>query len=579
MHAEERTLTSPNAAQALAPQDPRRSRYRGCLLGLCIGDAFGAAAEFLTRAEILAAYPPSGISDLLPRPGFPAGSYTDDGQMSVATARGVLDWRRISSWTPGAALDTAAQEALSTAIFIRYMSWAASDEHVGRGPGTATMTALEGRKPGRPGDRVNRHSKGCGGVMRVAPIGLAGLGEAAFEAGARAAILTHGHPTSDASSGFLALLITHLVGGLPLSAATARARRYLTDWSREDIAAPKGVAETLEAVDAAVVLAAEGGEPYAAIGQIGQVGEETPDGDGKGWVAEEDLGIGLYAALRFPNDFAAAVQAAANISGDSDSTASVAGAILGAALGVEGIPPDWVEQVENRELLVELADGLCWDAGPAGTPWLGHLAAAGDLYAAKTTYNMFLAEFRKSTGDDPDLTRHEHRRALLLLINQLKARVPNTELLHERLHDWFELQVAQLPSHGQRLVDATEEQLCCAAHAYLDLMEGDEQDSVSIPRFTAVAVAKCLFAIRPAFFAPWDRPMIRSFGRGNSGGAYESFLRAMQTDLRSAQTQCAWLGIELNDLQAVLGRPSLSALQLVNEWHWWRITRRHEFSG
>jgi hypothetical protein len=155
--------------------------------------------------------------------------------------------------------------------------------------------------------------------------------------------------------------------------------------------------------------------------------------------------------------------------------------------------------------------------------------------------------------------------------------VPHTELLHERLHNWYEVHAANLPNHEQRLVDATEEQLCGAAIAYLDLMEGDEQSSVSIPRFKAVAVAKCLFAIRPAFFAPWDRPMIRSFGRGDSGHAYESFLRAMQTDLRSAQTQCAWLGIELDDLQAVLGRPSLSALQLVNEWRWWRITRRHEF--
>jgi len=106
---------SPKAAQALAPQDPRRSRYRGCLLGVCIGDAFGAAGEFMTRTEILKAHPPNGIKDLLPRPGLPAGSYTDDGQMSVATARGVLDWRRVSGWTPGAVPDTAAQEALSTA--------------------------------------------------------------------------------------------------------------------------------------------------------------------------------------------------------------------------------------------------------------------------------------------------------------------------------------------------------------------------------------------------------------------------------------------------------------------------------
>ena len=106
-----------------------------------------------------------------------------------------------------------------------------------------------------------------------------------------------------------------------MPAATTRSCEYLAASSREDVAAREGVAETLDVVDAAGDLAAEGGDPCAAIARIGHVGEETPKGDGKGWVAEEDLGIGLYAALRFPNDLRAAVQAAANVSGDSDSTA------------------------------------------------------------------------------------------------------------------------------------------------------------------------------------------------------------------------------------------------------------------
>lgn len=338
--------------------DRRRSRYRGCMLGICIGDAFGATVEFDTRAVILEQHPPSGITDLLPRNGLPAGAYTDDGQMSVATARGILDWRQASGWTPATEMGSTDLEALSLVIHSRYLEWMESGEHVGRAAGIATTSALRAGRPGLPTDRVNPGYKGCGGVMRVAPLGLAGLGDAAFEAAARAAILTHGHPTSDAGSGFLALLVGHLVNGLSLFEATARARSFLAAWKNTDIAAPKGVAETLDAVDAAVRLAAQASEPYAAIQQIGHVGDETPDGGGKGWVAEETLGIGLFAALRFPDDFAAALGAAANITGDSDSTAAVAGAILGAALGVEGIPAAWVEQVENREMLVELADEL-----------------------------------------------------------------------------------------------------------------------------------------------------------------------------------------------------------------------------
>jgi ADP-ribosyl-[dinitrogen reductase] hydrolase len=339
-------------------EDPRRSRYQGCMLGICIGDAFGAPGEFEWRSTILKKYPPAGLHDLAPWSHFPAGSYTDDGQMSVATARGILDWRRTPYGRPGDVMSRAAHEALSLAIYERYVAWAQSDEHIGRAPGLVTMGALRGGVPGTPANRVNPESKGCGGVMRVAPLGLAGLGDAAFEAAARAAIITHGHPTSDASSGFLALLVDLLVNGHPLPEATARAHRFLDGWNRTDIAAEDGVAETLDVVDAAARLAEEPGDPYSAIQQIGHVGHEALEARGKGWVAEETLGIGLYAALRFPDDFAAAVSVAANISGDSDSTASVAGAILGASLGVEGIPSAWVEQVETRELLIELADEL-----------------------------------------------------------------------------------------------------------------------------------------------------------------------------------------------------------------------------
>ena len=75
-------------------------------------------------------------------------------------------------------------------------------------------------------------------------------------------------------------------------------------------------------------------------------------------MAEEALGIGLFCALRFAGDFAAALRAAAVISGDSDSTASIAGAMLGAAGGTEAIPAAWRDKVEDRDELLRLADAL-----------------------------------------------------------------------------------------------------------------------------------------------------------------------------------------------------------------------------
>ena len=93
---------------------------------------------------------------------------------------------------------------------------------------------------------------------------------------------------------------------------------------------------------------------------------ETENRHGKGWVAEEALGIALFCALRHQDDVAAALRAAANISGDSDSTASITGAILGATLGDMAIPARWVAAVQNRELLVDSADRLGEPAAAAG---------------------------------------------------------------------------------------------------------------------------------------------------------------------------------------------------------------------
>lgn len=70
------------------------------------------------------------------------------------------------------------------------------------------------------------------------------------------------------------------------------------------------------------------------------------------------MAIAVYCALKHPTDFRAAVVAAVNHSGDSDSTGSICGAILGASLGLDAIPAEWQEQVENRDELVRIADAL-----------------------------------------------------------------------------------------------------------------------------------------------------------------------------------------------------------------------------
>jgi ADP-ribosylglycohydrolase len=90
---------------------------------------------------------------------------------------------------------------------------------------------------------------------------------------------------------------------------------------------------------------------------------------GEGWVAEEALAISLYCAL-VAKDFRHGVILAVNHDGDSDSTGSITGNLLGTILGVDALPREWLEPLELRDVITEIANDLydCrdWDIGAYG---------------------------------------------------------------------------------------------------------------------------------------------------------------------------------------------------------------------
>lgn len=327
-----------------------RSRFAGCLLGVGVGDALGAAVEFATRSEILRAHGPDGITAFEPWSNelgarLPAGSVTDDTQMTVATGAGLLDW--LGEWRRRGAVGPMPQ------IWQRYLDWLATQDDPAhrRYPGATCLDALRKGVPGDTYEPINDR-KGSGGVMRVAPVGLAFPSEQAFEYGCESAALTHGHPSGFLAAGFLSQVISRLVRGAstegrdwagarggPLPGAIAEARETLVGWDDHE--------EVLEHVDTAVEL-------YMADATL----DDGFECLGEGWIAEEALGIALFCALNFPNDFSEGVLAAVNITGDSDTTGSMTGALLGAALGDSAIPHEWVGRLEARDTLSCLAGEL-----------------------------------------------------------------------------------------------------------------------------------------------------------------------------------------------------------------------------
>ena len=340
------------APTALPKDAVYRSRVRGCLLGGAIGDALGAPIEFMRLSEIRSQFGPSGVT------GYETayerrGAITDDTQMTLftvegvirAVVRGTLQGTRHSpaaAWpadrrrrvAQGALADTE-DEALTSGWLIGERAL-----HARRAPGKTCISALTTGRQGTREQRLN-DSKGCGGVMRIAPIGLyTRAPREAFEVGCEVAALTHGHVTGYVSSGAMAFLVRCQVDGLELRAACEELLDLLLSHD--------GHGETLGAIRAALDLVERGaGAPSA----------ERMETLGHGWIAEEALAMGVYAALAV-DDVRSALLLAVNHSGDSDSTGAIAGSLLGARHGVEALPGDLLGDVELRRLIVTLADDL-----------------------------------------------------------------------------------------------------------------------------------------------------------------------------------------------------------------------------
>ena len=90
--------------------------------------------------------------------------------------------------------------------------------------------------------------------------------------------------------------------------------------------------------------------------------EEMDDVDairelGEGWVAEESFAIANYCSLKYSNSFVKAI-IAVNHGGDSDSTGAVTGNIMRAYLGMCGIPEKYIEYLELKDTILEIADYL-----------------------------------------------------------------------------------------------------------------------------------------------------------------------------------------------------------------------------
>lgn len=333
-----------------------RSKFQGCLLGGAIGDALGMPVETMTHQEIMALNNGQGVIDFMApvqrkfkeAAKLPAGATTDDTQLTLIVAQSLIQFggrfniedcaqRHVEEWKK------------------THVTWGGSTRN-------AIAEIAEGKRdPRTPPQITPKTGLGNGVAMKVAPLGLLAQNPHRMDDGNLAlareccelGCITHGDPRASLAAFAVADMIRLILvrqrgikSGISLSIRdclddviirTKLAEDFLNRprWNKDEIS------QRLRLM-------------LCNIKNPNQLREVV----GCGFTALETAPFVIGTFIRHASDFKTGVLEAVNAGGDADTNAAIVGNLIGANLGIEGIPPDWVEQFPARDEILEVANQL-----------------------------------------------------------------------------------------------------------------------------------------------------------------------------------------------------------------------------
>lgn len=330
-------------------RDALHNRIRGCLAGVAIGDALGMPWETCTQEEILEVTQGTGATDLQDLPaehprkvndprGIALGNTTDDWQLTKAVATSLIRSRSFHLFDQAAAHI----EAYETST----QGWGGSTRRaIAEFKRWFDSRGREGRRPDCPANPEDGRGKGNGVLMKLAPLACmvaleraaSGLHNAKDQAlRATTKMLTKMTHVEDISPDFASVLLASLEGRL-VSIAWPNLRPMIHN---------DEVRTTLENLFAR--------RADVELPTIGEIRAQC----GTSFLASESATYCLSVFMLHPQDFRAALFAAINGGGDTDTNASITGALLGSHLGLEAIPPAWMAAIPDAAHALRLADQL-----------------------------------------------------------------------------------------------------------------------------------------------------------------------------------------------------------------------------
>ena len=320
--------------------DPRFSHAHGALAGLALGDALGMPTQAMSPEQIRAVY--GRITGLVDgdasqpyAPGMPAGSVTDDTEQALLVASLLIRGRGSSS----------GRVALNAVEFAHaLLAW--EDSMIERGSldllGPSTKAALERVRAGEDPLTVGGEGTTNGAAMRVTPIGIAVSTE---------------DPEAFAEAVWSSCRVTHATRqGFQSAALVAAAVSMGIDTARSPSPDLRSLLwKAVTYVDSLPERGAWTPDPdvVAATRRAMQLVANPASSSLECLI--DQVGTSVASAHAIPMAFALlardpspqALLDAANLGGDTDTIGAIAGAILGAALGVQVLPADSLSMIEE----------------------------------------------------------------------------------------------------------------------------------------------------------------------------------------------------------------------------------------
>ncbi len=303
------------------PAIPLLSRFRGCLLGLAIGDALGGRFEARSGSSIRERF--ASVEALIRYPQDEIW-YTDDTQMAIGIAQTLVEHGEII------------ESALCKSWVRNYVR--------SRGYGRGARAVIEAMEEGKDHRVIAETyfvggSYGNGAAMRVAPIGLVFRDNESrlWDQARLSALPTH----------------LHLLGieGAQIIARAVAWASHAERFDRAEFLAHMQAACTTPEFRAKLVLA----ERVQTPEELAQLGN--------GIEAIESAPTAIASFALTPDSYADTIANVIFLGGDTDTMAAMAGAISGAFLGIDAIPPNLLQRLETspqgRDFLLMLADKLC----------------------------------------------------------------------------------------------------------------------------------------------------------------------------------------------------------------------------